>query len=139
MADGNANRGAGKGDFDEGAPRDASRERQEGCSDRKSGPPGGPASGSTEGLPTAITKDQNKKASLEEQIAEMKMTKLMLQKRRQDLSKVMKVAQRKRRRLKKRAALLSHADLFEVCRMKNMDPGSMEEAQSESHVGDAAE
>ena len=35
-------------------------------------------------------------------------------------------ANRKRRRLKKRASLLSQDDLFELCRMRDLNPEAME-------------
>ena len=75
---------------------------------------------------------KKKKASLEEQLAEMKEKKLHLKAERLELNKDMKAAQRKRRRLKKRANMLSPDDLFELCRMKTLNPEAMEEDMANS-------
>ena len=68
-----------------------------------------------------------KKASLDEIIRGMKQEKEALKKSKKELAKSLKQANRKRRRLKKRAAALSQGDLFELCRMRNLNPEAMEE------------
>ena len=75
---------------------------------------------------------KKKKASLEEQLAEMKEKKLQLKAEKVALQKEYKSAQRKRRRLKKRANLLCADDLFELCRMKALNPDAMEEDMATS-------
>ena len=67
----------------------------------------------------------------------MKAEKAELKKQKETLQKSIKLAQRKKRRLKKRAALLNTDDLFELCRMKAMDPASMEEAHKHEQDEDA--
>ena len=67
----------------------------------------------------------------------MKAEKAELKKQKETLQRSIKLAQRKKRRLKKRANLLHTDDLFELCRMKAMDPASMEEAQKHQEDEDA--
>ena len=74
---------------------------------------------------------KEKKTSLEDQLKEMKAKKLEMKRSRESLQKEIKLAQRKKRRLKKRANLLNTEDLFELCRMKAMDPASMEAAHQQ--------
>ena len=78
-----------------------------------------------------------KKSSLEEIIKGMKEQGEALKKSKKDLAKKLKAANRKRRRLKKRASMLSQEDLFELCRMRDLNPDNME--QDDEDVRPAAD
>ena len=67
-----------------------------------------------------------KKSSLDEVIKGLKEQKEALKKSKKDMAKQLKQANRKRRRLKKKAALLNQEDLFELCRMRDLNPEAME-------------
>lgn len=72
--------------------------------------------------PAPKSASEKKKASLEEQLLDMKAQRDRLKKERAAISMALKQAQRKRRRLKRKALGLSQNDLFELCRMKDYDP-----------------
>ena len=68
-----------------------------------------------------------KKSSLDEIIKGLNEQKEALKKSKKDLAKQLKQANRKRRRLRKRASMLSQEDLFELCRMRDLNPEAMEQ------------
>ena len=72
-----------------------------------------------------------KKATLDEQIQLMKEKRNELKTEKGKVAAALKLATRKRRRLKKRAAQLSVEDLFDVCRIKDLNPDSMASASNE--------
>ena len=72
-----------------------------------------------------------KKASLDDIIKGLKQEKEALKKSKKELAKTLKQANRKRRRLKKRASALSQGDLFELCRMRNLNPEAMEQEEED--------
>ena len=71
---------------------------------------------------------KKKKASLDDSIKEMKEKRQAMQNEKKKLASELRLASRKRRRLKKRASQLSVEDLFDVCRIKELNPESMEDA-----------
>ena len=72
-----------------------------------------------------------KKATLEDLIKDMKSEKDKLKHQKKEVAKQLKAANRKRRRLKKRASALSQDDLFELCRMRDLNPEMMEESDED--------
>ena len=80
-------------------------------------------------LPFA-THSKKTKASLEDSIARLKQQRQDLNSQKALLARTLRASMRKKRRLKKRAGLLSSEDLFELCRMKQLNPDAMEDEQS---------
>lgn len=76
------------------------------------------------------THSKKTKTSLEDNIARLKQQRQDLQSQKVLLAKNLRSSLRKKRRLKKRAGLLSSEDLFELCRMKQLNPDAMEDEQS---------
>ena len=74
---------------------------------------------------------KTKKATLDDQIQRMKEERNKLKAQKSKVAAELKLATRKRRRLKKRASQLSVEDLFDVCRIKELNPDSMAASASE--------
>ena len=81
--------------------------------------------------------DTAHKRGLKDEIEELKSKRDALKKERRILTSQFKAAQRKRRRLKKKAINLTALDLFELCRMKSLNTDSMQ-GGGEQRNGSAA-